>query len=97
LHRPARDGIYIGETRVGRRWHPSAVFIGAALTFGQSDRRLETTLLDYSGSLYGQWVTVRLLKRIRGNREFPNVIALKSAMADDLKKVREFFSSSPTA
>ena len=62
------EGIYISYTLIDERELPSLTFIGIAETFGEKKYQAETYILDFSDSLYGVWITVRLLKKIRGGK-----------------------------
>lgn len=91
LHKHASDGVYVTETRVGRTWYRSVSFIGAAKTFGRTERWLESHLLDFDEDIYGEWITVRFHTRIRGNRRFDSVEELIQAMKRDIEATRHYF------
>lgn len=85
------EGIYIAETVVDGTVYPSAVFVGAAITFEDHERKLESYILDFDGNLYGKKVTVRLYEKIRDNRKFNSGAELASRIIKDVAAVREFF------
>ena len=72
-------------------WLPSITFIGAAETFGGTTKKVEAHLLDFSGNLYNQWLTVHLLKYLRGSKKFATVEQLLEAMHKDEQQTRVFF------
>ncbi len=87
-----RDGVYISETRLGDSWYPSATFIGAAKTFGQTKRLAESHLFDQQIDMYGRWISIRLLEFIRENKKFPSTNALVAAMRKDEAIARKYHS-----
>lgn len=94
-HHQADDGVYISLAKVGDEWHEALTFIGAAKTFGNTQRRAETWILDFNRNLYGQWISVRLLKYTRGNKKFVSVDALIDAIRNDEKQARRYFKQHP--
>lgn len=97
------DGIYVGLTRIhnsplspltlrGERGElPSLIFIGAAQTFGESQRRAEVYILDFAGELYGQEIEVELIRKIRDNIKFDAQDDLVEQMKQDEAVAREYF------
>jgi riboflavin kinase/FMN adenylyltransferase len=73
----------------GRKWR-AVVNIGTRPTFLKDGvETIEVHLLDYSdGDLYDREVEVRFLARIRDERKFENVEALKMQIRDDIHFVR---------
>ena len=53
---------------------------------------LEAHLLDFSGDLYGRHVQVEFLHRIRGERRFASLEALKAQIGRDEAEARAFFA-----
>jgi len=86
------EGVYISETGRGGRAYPSVTSIGTNPTFGPHPLSVETLLLDYRGSLYGAPLTVRLLRRIRALRAFPDGDALAAAIRRDIETARAWFA-----
>ncbi len=85
------EGIYIAETLIGGKSYPSAAFVGAAVTFGEEERKLETYILDFHGDLYGKTVTVTLYKKIRDNKKFDSTDSLIAEIKNDIVTVRSYF------
>lgn len=81
------SGIYAGIVSVKGREYPAALF-------GDSSRGvLEAYILDFSDDIYGEEALYTLHKKIREHASFQNDEALKLQIADDVMKVREYFSS----
>jgi riboflavin kinase/FMN adenylyltransferase len=87
-------GVYVTETRVGNKTFPSVSFLGSPLTYNDERRTVESHLLDYDRDLYGEWVGITFLRRLRPVEKFPDAEALRKAIAADVQKAREFFASS---
>ena len=66
-------------------------FIGAAQTFNETTYQAETYVLDFDQDVYGESVTVSLLKKMRDNQKFDSEEALIKQMEDDEREARAFF------
>ena len=87
-----RLGIYItGSTVDGSASYRSVTSVGTNPTF-QSDGkiRIETLLLDFSGTLYGSLLAVDFLERIRGQRTFPDAESLAAHIRRDVEMARAY-------
>ncbi|HEV3365174.1 MAG TPA: bifunctional riboflavin kinase/FAD synthetase, partial [Acidimicrobiia bacterium] len=84
-------GIYAGTfTGADGVERPAALSLGHRPTFytDQAYLLLEAYLLDFSGDLYGQAVSVGFVERIRSEQKFDSVDALVEAMHRDVDAVR---------
>ncbi|MEA2640125.1 MAG: riboflavin kinase / adenylyltransferase [Chloroflexota bacterium] len=84
------DGVYYVEAQSGgedRRW-PGVVNLGARPTFAESERLLETHLLDFSGDLYGATLAVYFLEKLRGIQRFSGIEELRTQIARDVEAAR---------
>ncbi|HTQ10765.1 MAG TPA: bifunctional riboflavin kinase/FAD synthetase [Fimbriimonadaceae bacterium] len=82
-------GIYAGEMTTPNGAFRAAVSIGTRPAAGGGDRTIEAYLLDYPADpLYGMAVTLRLAKRIREERNFPNLDDLREQIARDVEAIR---------
>lgn len=82
------DGVYAGAAVVGGRRLPAAISIGTNPTFEGSRRTVEAYLLDFDGDLYGQWMRVEFVERLRGMIRFEKVDVLVEQMRADAEAVR---------
>lgn len=57
----------------------------------KTDVTVETWLLDYSGDLYGKEITVALYKKLRDEKKFDSLTALRDQVMEDGKAVRMYF------
>ena len=52
-------------------------------------------ILDFQGDLYGQTVRMEFYKRLRGERKFPSLEALKDEVMRNAEQTRAYFSTQP--
>jgi riboflavin kinase/FMN adenylyltransferase len=91
------NGIYAVRVRLpGERAsaHPAVASLGVRPQFGSGmPRLLEVFLLDAALDLYGLTIGVEFAQRLREERRFPDVEALKEQMARDVGMARDVLSS----
>ena len=93
-----RDGVYAAVAIAAGQRYAAGVHLGPNLTFGESTRKLEVHLLDYSGrELYGEELSVDLLSRVRDTMAFPDPQALQHQIARDLQAIREVAAANMAA
>jgi len=63
-------GVYAGRTYLGGRSHWSAIHIGPNPTFGEELPKVESHLLDFDVSIYGETIEVDFVSRLRDIRQF---------------------------
>ena len=82
------SGIYVARVQCEGKEYPAAAFA--------DEKRgvLEAYLLDVEIDFYGKEITVELLEKLRESKVFDNDAALRTAIADDVKRVRDYFSKS---
>ena len=79
-----------GESR------PAVTNIGVRPTVDDGDRvTVEGFILDFQGDLYGQTVRMEFYKRLRGERKFPSLEALKDEVMRNAEQTRAYFSTQP--
>lgn len=83
-----RHGIYAVRVRIGEHWHDGVASFGRRPTFDNGAPLLETFLFDFSGDLYGQEVTVSLVRFLRPELKFDSLDALVAQMAQDSTEAR---------
>lgn len=86
------DGVYAVSLMIENIHYNGIANIGNNPTFNGTERRLEVHILDFSGDLYGQSVTVCFLKRIRGQMTFSGAEELKSQICQDIKAANAYYS-----
>ena len=70
--------------------HPSAVNIGKRPTFYDNAEHslMEAHLIDFDGDLYGEPARVCFVEKLRGERRFDGIEALRAQLADDIVEAR---------
>ena len=78
-------GIYVSRTWIDGVAFPSVSNIGTRPSFNDGDFiNCETHIIGYDGDLYGSVVTVEFFARLRSERRFPNVEALRDQLKKDI-------------
>jgi riboflavin kinase/FMN adenylyltransferase len=85
-------GVYATTLTVGGIVHAGITNIGLRPTFGETAPTIETHLLRYGGDLYGQRVRLGFVLRLRDERRFEDVDALRSQIEADQRRAERLFS-----
>jgi riboflavin kinase/FMN adenylyltransferase len=86
------NGVYATTMTVDGVVHAGITNVGVRPTFGESDRTIETHLLRFSGDLYGRRVRLGFVQRVRDERQFPDVDALREQIEADRRAADRLFS-----
>jgi riboflavin kinase/FMN adenylyltransferase len=94
LQRPAglllpADGVYAVRARLDGMSHDAVLNVGVRPTFGELRRTVEAFLLDFDGNLYGRWLTLDVVERLRGEQRFAGPEALRQAIVADVARARD--------
>jgi riboflavin kinase/FMN adenylyltransferase len=81
-------GVYAVRASVGGESAKGAANLGLNPTFGGGSLSLEVHLLDFDRDIYGQRVRVEFVERLRAERRFHDVEALKEQIAQDIASAR---------
>lgn len=81
-------GVYAGNVYLADGQHAAAINIGPNPTFGEQADKIEAHVIDWSGDLYGQWIELELLDRVRGVRKFGSAEELITQIKLDVSQVR---------
>ena len=96
-YRAALAGVFavtvdgLGQRRQG------AANIGVRPTVAGTEPLLEVHVLDFDQSIYGCLLTVTLRWKIRDERRFPSLAAMKAEIDRDVEKTRGFFAAAGAA
>jgi riboflavin kinase/FMN adenylyltransferase len=93
LHTAIPDGIYAGSVRIAGKTYHAAVFVGAAETFNEKKRYIESYIFQFQDTIYDSWMTVYLYKKIRGNKKFSSTQELVEQIKKDVLDIQTFFGS----
>lgn len=87
------DGIYAGWLQHDEQRWPAAIFVGAAITFGETERQAEAHVLNTIIELDGD-VTFELIQYIRANQQFPDAASLQQQMRLDIETIQQCLQAS---
>ncbi len=86
------SGVYATLVTTNGVVHPSITNIGFRPTFGDVDRQIiETHLFDVDRDLYGSPLRLSFVQRLRDERAFPDVDALRAQIDADCRVARRLF------
>lgn len=85
-------GVYATTATIDGIAYPSVTNVGMRPTFGDVDRlQIETHLLDAGRELYGTSFRLSFVQRLRDERRFPDVDALRAQIDADCRAARRLF------
>ena len=88
------DGIYAAIAHTIHGAYEASLYIGYRPTVDGQTRSIEAYLLDYPGeSLYGTLVRLDVMAKVRDDREFTDLEALKTQMELDVNETRRLLTS----
>ncbi|MDD9992330.1 MAG: bifunctional riboflavin kinase/FAD synthetase [Rhodospirillales bacterium] len=95
LH-PAR-GVYALWARPDgdEHWYPAVANLGRRPTFDKTEDLLEVHIFDYAADLYGRRLRAAFADRVRPERRFDGIEALKAQIADDCDTARTILARLP--
>jgi riboflavin kinase/FMN adenylyltransferase len=86
-------GVYATTARVGSVVYPSVTNVGTRPTVDQSGRTVvETHLFDLERDLYGQPLRIGFVQRLRDERAFESLDALRAQIDADCRRARVLFT-----
>lgn len=87
------NGVYATTATIDGIVHPSITNIGVRPTFGDTQTPIvESYVLEYSGDLYGQALRLGFVQRLRDERKFEDVDALRAQMEADRRRAERLFA-----
>ena len=85
-------GVYATTTRIGEIVHSSITNVGTRPTVDASGRMvIETHVFNLDRDLYGQSIRVGFVQRLRDERAFESLDALRAQIDDDCRRARVLF------
>lgn len=85
------DGVYAARILLDSGCYQGLVNIGDNPTFKVGSRRIEAFILDFTGNLYGKFVTMEFLAKLRDEITFSGAEELKRQIAADIAAARSHF------
>jgi riboflavin kinase/FMN adenylyltransferase len=85
-------GVYATAATIGGIVHPSITNIGMRPTFGDVETStIETHVFDFDKDLYDSRLRLAFVQRMRDERAFPDVDALRAQIEADARSARRLF------
>ena len=84
-----KDGIYAVKVNLEDRVYNGVMSIGLRPTFDGNDRRIEVHIFDFDQNIYGRWLKVELIDRIRDEKKFSSQSELVEQMKLDEDQSRK--------
>jgi riboflavin kinase/FMN adenylyltransferase len=92
-YKAALEGVYcVLVEGIGDEVHHGIANIGVRPTLEGKEPLLEVHVFDYCGNLYGQLLTVKFQRKLRDERAFESIDALKTQIDADLITARAYFA-----
>jgi len=86
------SGVYVTQTQWRGRLYPSVTNVGVRPTFGgDAETGVETHIFDFNDELYGERIAVKFLHRIRSEKKFESIDALRRQIGLDSDRARSYF------
>ncbi len=86
------NGVYITKTKYDDRWVNSITNVGIAPTLREGKAfSIETHMLDYNEDIYGKDIEVCFIHKLRDEKKYESIDALKKQVADDIKKTKSYW------
>lgn len=78
-----KNGVYAVKVRVNGEWFGGMMNIGVRPTFDDTERTIEVNIFNFDREIYGDTIQIRFVDRIRDEKKFDGVEALKTQLARD--------------
>ena len=85
-------GVYIVSVDLDNKKYGGIANMGTRPTVDGQNPVLEVHILEFSGNLYGKKITVEFLKKVRNEKKFDGLEALKEQIFKDISSAKEYFS-----
>lgn len=87
-------GVYATTADIAGTCWPAVTNIGVRPTFEAAGAvTIETHVLGFEGDIYGARLSLNFIQRLRDERRFPDVDALREQIAADVRRARRLFDN----
>ncbi len=80
------NGVYACRVLLGNRILQGMGNIGVRPTIDHGDLTIEVNIFDFNEDIYGEKITIQFVDRLRDEKKFENLEALKAQLAKDKKQ-----------
>ncbi len=88
-----KNGVYAVEVIYEGKVYLGVANIGFNPTFGDNALSVETHILDFNQNIYGKVIRVNFVKRLRDEKKFANLKALKAQIQKDIEVARRVLTA----
>ncbi|MFZ9840553.1 MAG: riboflavin biosynthesis protein RibF [Candidatus Nanopelagicales bacterium] len=88
-----KPGVYAAYAQVGKALYPAAVSVGANLTFGGNESRVEAHLIGQNLMIYDEPMTLSFVEYLRPMQAFASAAALITQMDQDILRATEVLTA----
>ena len=78
-----KDGVYLIKSKVNNIEYYGMMNIGHRPTIGQNEKSIEVHLFNFSNNIYGDKISVDIISKIRDEKKFSSIEALKEQLKKD--------------
>ncbi len=90
-HKPAiKHGVYAALVTLKQKNYLGLAYFGPRYIFGEHKENFEVFIFDFNEDIYGQKLTVKLLKFLREPQKVTSLDELKKLLQKDLKKLDDY-------
>lgn len=87
------QGVYVGMVKVADQWHQAMINIGIRPTLDMDNVTIEAHLFGFEEDIYGEWISISFLERIRDEMRFSSLGELKLQLDKDKDRAREVLAT----
>ena len=88
-----KEGVYVVKTLINGKQVYGMMNIGYNPTVNGTEKSTEVHLFDFNGDLYGQTLSISVLKRLRDEVKFDSIETLKKQLQKDQENALEFIAN----
>ena len=92
-YRSALNGVFCVSVHGLDRRHEGVANIGVRPTVDGREPLLEVHIFDFDEDIYGRLLTVTVHRKLRDERKFPSLDALKARIEIDIEEAKEWFAA----
>ena len=85
---PPKEGVYAVSVLIEGREYKGAANIGKNPTFSDTTSSYEVHLFDFEGDLYGKFLKMKFIKRVRDEVRFKDAAELAEQIRKDVERVK---------
>ncbi len=91
-----QNGVYLFQTIYHAKHYYGLVNIGTRPTLQEKENRIEAFLFDFNQEIYDEKLKIEFLKKIRDEKKFDSIDALKKQIESDYQKAKEIIQNKKT-